>query len=35
MEKTSWKVQREMITCSGQGCRKDLEMQELEKVGSW
>jgi hypothetical protein len=32
-EKTSWKAQREMVRCSGEGCKEGVEMQELEKVG--
>jgi len=31
-EQTSWKTQRKMVRCSGQGCYEDVEMQELEKV---
>jgi hypothetical protein len=28
--KTSWKAQRRMVRCSGQGCKEYVEMQELE-----
>jgi len=29
----SWKTQRRMVRCSGQGREEDVEMQELETVG--
>ena len=32
-EKTSWKTQRKMVTCSGQECYENIEMLELERVG--
>ena len=32
-EQTSWKTQRKMVRCSGQGWYEDVEVQELEKVG--
>ena len=31
-EKTSWKTWSKMIRCSGQGCKEDVEIQELEEV---
>ena len=31
--KTSWKAQRKMDTCSGQGCYEDVEIHKLEKGG--
>jgi hypothetical protein len=32
-EKPSWKTQKKMLRCSGQGYLEDVNMQEIEKEG--